>query len=114
MANLDRTGRSCPAEHPTPVILLFDLIEDHCVCYRVDSSSRTLEIAIRAENKMGSSDITGVVVSFAIEGPVAADREGLIVWHPEKLPAMVCHALLCTAGSTDFSRRLQATDLSCR
>lgn len=38
---------------------------------------------------MSSSDITGVVVSFAIEGPVATDREGLIVWAPEKLSAKV-------------------------
>lgn len=51
---------------------------------------RVLEVEIRAENRMGSSDITGVVVSFALEGPVMTDREGLIVWHPEKLSVQVC------------------------
>eukprot|EP00210_Caulerpa_lentillifera_P002643 g2525.t1 len=60
--------------------------------HEVDTFRRLLMLEIQAENKIGS-DITGVGVSFAIEGSVSTYREGMLVWHPERLQANepVCH-----------------------
>ncbi|GMH36522.1 hypothetical protein BSKO_04390 [Bryopsis sp. KO-2023] len=81
--------------------------------HRVDSLNRMLTVELCAENQMGS-DVTGVLVSLGIDGPVTSHRDGLVEWKPEKLQAQEpvlhqVHLSIVEFGSIELQPTMEVT-----